>query len=440
MKKLGLYIVFCWLFIQQVSSQESLTIDVFIAEVIANDFGIKIVKNEALIAENENNIGNAGYLPRISLDATQDLTINSARQEFLGNQTNEADNAQNTAFQFGALLDWTIFDGFKMFATDKKLDLLEENAKLRHRAEIEIKVYQAALLFYSYILQQEMQEIYQESISLSKARYDYIERRIENGAASKIEYLQAQMDLTADSAAFLNNEKELSIIKAELNQMMAREADLPLSIEGALPKETEILNVESFKEKALAHNSNLLLAKAEIAIAAQERKEVISRFYPSVGVYAGYNFNQAENEVGFLLRNRTYGPSFGITLRWDIVDQLSRFQDLKNVKISQENANYIEKQQQLIISKELAQAFSNLKWARKNMDFELRNQVARDEITKITEVALQQGSITPLELREIQFSAVEARGRMLQAQLDYVVAKLNLILTTGDFGNGKLSF
>lgn len=438
MKTILIHIVFISLCFQSVLGQEELTIETFIAEVVANDFGIKIIRNESVIAENENNIGNAGYLPKVNLLATQDLTINSARQEFLGNQINEADNAQNTAFQFGALLDWTIFDGFKMFATDKKLDLLEQEAKLHYRAEVEIKVFQSALLFYTYLLHEEMQAIYQQSIELSQARLDYIQRRIDNGAASKLELLQSKMDLTADSAVFMTNQNEMDLIKAEINQMMARSADSPLTISGNLPDQSDHDDTEIAKKQAMENNVNLMIAKSNIAVLAQERKEVTSRFYPAIGLYAGYNFNKAENEVGFLLRNRTYGPSFGVSLRWDIIDQLSRFQDLKNVKIRQENAGFIEKQENLIIDRELTQAFSNLNWAKKNMEFELRNQINRDEITQITERALQAGSITPLELREIQFSAVEARGRLLQAQLDYITAKLNLMLTTGSFGDGEL--
>lgn len=420
--------------------QATYTIESFIAEVLDKDFSIKMVKNESIIAKNENNIGAAGYLPKLSIDASQDLTINSARQEFLGNQTNDADNAQNTAFHAGAFLDWTIFDGFKMFATDKKLDLLEQMAQQNYRAEIEVKVYQAALLFYTFLLHQEMEQIYQEAIELSLMRMDYIQKRIDNGAASKLELLQVQLDLSADSAVLMANQNEIELIKAEMNQLLARDASGELVINGELPRSTDAINQEEIRDKAKANNIQLLLAKSNLAILAQERKEVNSRFYPTVGLYGGYNFNQAENEVGFLLRNRTYGPSFGIVVRWDIIDQLSRYQDLKNVKIRSENAEFMKKQEELIIDRELTQAFSNLKWAKQNMDFELRNQVKFDEIVSITEKALRAGSLTPLELREIQFSAVEARGRLLQAQLDYVTAKLNIMLTTGSFSETQLTW
>jgi outer membrane protein TolC len=438
MRGLSIYMILSLLCITKVWGQDSLTIERFISIVIEQDYGIKMIKNESVVAANENNISNAGYLPRMSLDAVQDLTINSARQEFIGNQVNEADNAQNTSFQFGVLLDWTLFDGFKMFATDKKLDLLESAGKLKYRAEVEIKVYQASLLFYSYLLQSEMQSIYEESIQLSKTRLDYIKERLENGAASKVDLLQAQMDLTADSSIFMNNSKEIALIKAEINQMLTRNANAPLIIKGELPKETERYDFVKMMNKAMESNSQLLLAKADIAIKEQERKEVISRFYPKVGIYAGYNFNQAENEVGFLLRNRTFGPSFGIRVQWNIIDQLSRFNDLKNVKLMQENASYVKEQQQLIINKELTQALSNLEWAIKNMRFELRSKKLRQEVIAITESALKAGSITPLAFREIQFSAKEANARYLQAQLDYVVAKLNIMLTTGAFKDTQI--
>lgn len=421
--------------IANLHAQKSYDLKSYVNKVIESDYGVKIISNEAVIASNKNNIGNAGYLPRISSDLRRDITINTARQEFLGNQINEAENAQNTAFDMGVLLEWTIFDGFKMFATDKKLDHLEQYAKLNLQAEMEMKAYQAAIAFYTHILLTEMRSIYEDAIELSNARYQYLERRSDAGAASRTALLQAKLDLTADSAAFLNNEREIQNIQNELNLLIASEKPVRILTDGNLPETGKTFSMDQLLKKARNQNSNLLLAKSNIAIRAQEEKEAKSRFYPQLGVYASYNFNTSQNEVGFLRSNRVFGPSVGITLRWDILDQLSRFQELKNTKIDQHNAALIKQQEELIIRTELQEAFTNYEWAKKNMQFESRNQITAKEITEITKQAFEAGSITALELREIQFGIIDAKSRFLAAQMEYITAELNMGLTTGDFQN-----
>lgn len=415
--------------------QEKYTLEDFIGEVLANDFGINIMKKEYQIAQNENNIGAAGYLPRISIDAQQDLTINTARLEFLSGDVNEAQNARNTGFNTGAFLEWTFFDGFKMFATDKKLDYLEETAQLNLRAEMEMKVYEASIAFYTLLLLQEMKEVYEQSIELSKNRYDYIERRLNNGAATKIELIQAQLDLTADSASYLSNLREIEEVSSSMNTLLTRSPDSPIQAEGSLPKPDDQLSWEALKEKANTQNTSILLAKSNIAIRDKEQKEVKSRYYPQLGFYAAYNFARSENEIGFLRTNRAYGPSVGLTLRWDILDQLSRYSGMKNAKLQIETSELQEKQEKIFIESELRRAYVNYNWSEKNINFELRNQLAIEEIVKATEQAFETGAISPLELREVQFGIVEARSRLLATQLDYITAKLNIALTVGDFGN-----
>lgn len=428
-------IIFAVVFISSfLMGQETYTISSYVQEVLEKDFQVAFMKNEVEIAANENNIGAAGYLPRISLDATRDISIiSSARQEFLGGQVNEIDDAQNRSFDAGALLEWTIFDGFKMFATDKKLNYLEETAQLNLRAEVEMKAYEASVAFYTYLLLQQQRNIYQKAIDLSKARLKYTENKRDNGAATRLELEQAKMDLTADSAIFMNNEYALKKIVNQLNTLIAKPADAHIEIEGNLPEHIERKSWENFQETAEANNTSLLLAKSNLAVRNYEKKEVLSRFYPQLGVYANYNFQTAQNEVGFLLNNRVAGPGFGVTLRWDILDQLSRVQELKNARIREANAELLQEQEELFINAELKDAFEQFNWAEKNVSFELRNRVAAEDIAGIAQRSFEAGTLTPIELREIQFGIVEAENRLLAAQLEYVTARLNLSLITGEW-------
>lgn len=429
MKYLFIALLFCCC---NINAQEAYTLEAFINEMLQKDFGIQIKKNEIEIAKNNNNPGNAGYLPTISVNASESVSINNMRQKYFNGQGNSANGANNVSGNAGIALNWTFFDGFKMFATDKKLDLLEETASLNLTAEMEMKIYQATVLFYSIIQQKQLNDIYQQAIELSKARYDLIVLKKNNGAASEIQMIQARLDLTADSSVFLTGLKNLENLKVNFNLFLAKDPSVPVAVNGEITNEN-VISWEDAYTSAKEQNTSLLLAKSNIAIREKEKKESQSFFYPQLSLFGQYNFTHSKNEAGFMLSNMTYGPTFGISFKWNILDKLTRFTNLKNSKIQIENATLTQEQQVLTIQTELRKAFNEYEWAMRNLAMEQRNIDETKLTFEIAEKTYKAGGITNLELREIQFSIVQAKSRYIMAQLTAKTAALNLSLITGDF-------
>lgn len=414
-------------------SQEKWTLDQVIGEVLKNDFGIQISEIDSAIAANNNNPGTAGYLPTINAFADQNFTISSARQEFLSGQVNEAENAQNRSFDMGVELNWTFFDGFKMFATDKKLNKLEEYSQMSLRAQMEMKIYEASVAFYTLYTLQEMESIYSDAIELSQSRIDYVQKQINNGAASKVQLSQARLDLIADSSAFLDNKRAIAEVATTLNTLLARKQNSVPELTGDINELEDVLSWEELIKNAKEQNTTLLQSKSMIAISELEQKEAKSRFYPQLSFYSAYNFGSSVNEVGFLSSNRSFGPSFGITAQWSILDQLSRVTQVRNAKLNKESAEIMAQQEELLLEKSLYEAYNIYQFAEEKINFERRNAEQTEEIAQITEKAYETGTVTPFELREIQYGIVEARGRLLQAQLEFMTTQLNISLLIGDF-------
>lgn len=63
----------------------------------------------------------------------------------------------------------------------------------------------------------------------------------------------------------------------------------------------------------------------------------------------------------------------------------------------------------------------------------MRNQLNTENIVNISERAFEAGTLTPLELRELQFGILAAESRLLLAQIELITAKLIIALTSGDF-------
>lgn len=413
-------------------SQTTYTLETFIAEMLRKDFGIVLLKNEVRIAGNNNNPGAAGYLPTVNVIADENWSNNNTRQEFFSGQINQAANAKNSSTNAAIRLNWTFFDGFRMFATDKKLDVLEEISTLNLTAEMEMKIYQASVMFYTLVQQQKLNEVYQQALELSKARYDLVKTKLDLGAGTELQMIQARLDLTADSSSFLNNQKEIQNLKADMNRFLAKDPHADFSVQGELTP-VQAISYESSLVSAKEQSTNLLIAKANIAMRDLERKEFRSFYYPQIGLYGQYAFASSQNQIGILNSNRAYGTGVGFTLQWSILDRLATYTALKNNKIQSENAEIYVAQETLTIQTELRKTYNELEWAQRNLRLEQQNIVESELTFKIAQNAFEQGSITNLELREVQFSIVQAQSRYLQAQLALKTAEMNVSLTTGDF-------
>lgn len=414
-------------------AQEKLGLEQVVNRVLSQNFGIQIAKLDTEIAKNENNAGAAGYLPTLDVQATQDLALSTARQEFISGDINEATNASNRAFSAGAMLNWTFFDGFKMFATDKKLDELERFSELSLRASMEMKIYEAVVNYYTLLSLQEMEEVYTGAIELSKMRKDYTQSRFNSGAANRIQLMQAELDLTADSAAYIANQQSQAQVKAALTKVLQLSVTEDIIVEGDLSAREEKQEWTAIANQFMEQNTTIMQAKSNIAISELSTKEAKSRFYPQLSFYAAYDYGNSVNEVGFLASNRSYGPSIGITAKWSILNHLSRATELKNSRLYEERSQLAYQNDSINALADLRNYYEVMQFAEEKLIFEQRNISQTESIIEISETALKAGSITTLELREIQYSAIQAQGRLLQSQIEYQTARLNISLLSGGF-------
>jgi outer membrane protein TolC len=120
------------------SGQEILTLQDAFRIGLENNYSIIIRKNDARIAENNNSLGNAGFLPELNLSATQNNTITNTVQETFVSGEKEISGANNRSFNagynynqlnsetgylkynqsndpsFGLSLTYPLFDGFNI--------------------------------------------------------------------------------------------------------------------------------------------------------------------------------------------------------------------------------------------------------------------------------------------------------------------------------------
>lgn len=105
--------------------QELLTIQEAVTIAMENNFDIKIASNSVAISEKNNSLANAGILPSINGTMTNNNTVVDIVQTQANGDERKLDGARNSNLSYGISLNWTIFDGLRMFARHDQLKELE---------------------------------------------------------------------------------------------------------------------------------------------------------------------------------------------------------------------------------------------------------------------------------------------------------------------------
>ena len=119
-----------------VQAQELLLLEDAVKIALENNYDIKIAENNSKIDATNNNLANAGMLPSLNANFTNNNSQIDTKQTQADGSERELDNAKNMNLSYGIGLDWTIFDGLSMFARKEQLNVLEQQGKAELQAAI----------------------------------------------------------------------------------------------------------------------------------------------------------------------------------------------------------------------------------------------------------------------------------------------------------------
>ncbi len=411
---------------------DTLRLDAAVQRALKNNQQAQIARREADIAENNVSLGNAGFLPTLTGQAGYNETRSSSDQTFLDGSTQNTDGAKTTQSNAGVDMRWTVFDGLRPFATYDRLGAQRDRQAAATEEEIETLAADVIASYYDVARQQQQLEVLREAVSISRERLRIVELRQELGSASDLEARQAQVDLNADSTEALRQEVELTNAKRRLNRLLGRsgEASARYAVAGSINVDTS-LGYGPLQQTALQESPALAQARKALQAAQAESREVRADFFPTIDLTAGYGYSQLDAESGFLQESTTTEFSYGVSLTFDLFDGLNRWRRTQNAEIRATNARLAVEDVRSRLTTELTSAFERYQNRLRLVDLERQNLSA---VQANVDVALEQfevGTITSVELREVQEQFIQAESRLLTAQFEAKQAEVELLRLSG---------
>jgi len=410
--------------------QELLTPEEAIKIALQNNYSISIARNESEIAANNSDIGNAGFLPNLEATGSYSKSINNTKQEFFSGEQIERDGAKSSTLTAGISLNWTIFDGLRMFASLDRLKALNKTGELNFKFEVENNITDITTTYYNIVRLKEVLEVIQTNILISEERVKIAEDKLEVGSGSRFDLRQAQVNLNEDKSSFLREQLNLSQAKILLNSLLGIKTNNNFNVIDTITLKNNLV-LEDLFFAAEEKNSSLKIAEESRTISELDISLARSEIFPRVSLNAGYNFTESESEAGLLQINRNYGFNYEITASLNIFNGLNTRRSIENAQINLKNAELAYKEVKQLVESELYNSFDIYENSKKIVELEKQNLIAAEENLDIALERLRLGNITPLEFRETQINLFNAKSRLVTAQFEAKSAETELLRLSG---------
>ena len=215
------YIVLLVVFVGKVQAQDTLSIGEVVQKVLKNNHGLDLAKNNTLKSKNKTTAGNAGMLPKVDLSGGGNVSQTTADLTFAGDiPPIVGADGESLSYNGGLNVSYNLFDGLGSIYTLKSLKTGADLMSMQERLSIESTIYQVYTVYYQAVNMQEQLAIAENSLSLSRERYDRMKLKFDYGNVNSIDLLNAEVDLNNDSTGYLNAKYALRSLKRNLNLLM----------------------------------------------------------------------------------------------------------------------------------------------------------------------------------------------------------------------------
>ena len=411
--------------------QENLSLEEAVKTALQNNYSINIARNEKEISNNNLSLGNAGFLPSLDAEGSYQKSINNTTQEYLTGQKINSSNAKSNSLSGDITLNWTIFNGFEMFASLNQLKELKKQGETNFKIVVENTLSNIITTYFDIVRQKQVLAVLERSINISEERVRIAQDKKQLGSGSKFDLLQAQVDLNEDRSSFLNEELTLSQDKVLLNRLLGRNVNYGFSINDSVISINQNLSLEELTSEAGNKNSSLILAKQNKNLADINLQLARTNWYPEISLFAGYDYLHSESEAGFVKSNTNKSVNYGINASLNIFNGLNTNRNIENAEVSIKNSELSYEETKKIVDADLQNAFNAYKSSLTLVNLETENLKAAEENSNIAVERLRLGSIAPLDFRETQRKLIDAKSRLVGAQFEAKKAETELLLLSG---------
>ena len=417
-------------------AQDVLTTDEAVKLALDYNYGIKIATNTVEIADNNQGVLNTGYLPTLTGLAGGTIDLQDSEGQRTEGDPVIANGIETRRYNASLNLNYTLFDGLGRLYNYRRLKEEFQLSELEARETIETTIIQLYSIYYTIAQLSENTDALEQTIAISKNRLTRSGYQFDYGQATKLEVLNAEVDINNDSINIINIRQELKNTKRDLNVVMGNSYAEDFNVNTDVSFLLQ-LSKEELLTKTKANNVLILQTERNINISQFDIKTNRAQFLPTVGLVGSYGWNETttDNPLAFTIQSTASGVSGGLNLTWNLFDGGSTLTRVRNAKINLESQK-LQKEQLLI---DVERNFNNAwdDYQNKLVVFQVQEdniKTAQNNFDR-TEEKFKIGQVNSIEFRQAQLNLLNAELSRNQAKYTAKLSELEVLQISGELLN-----
>jgi len=323
----------------------------------------------------------------------------------------------------------SIYQGGKLMAAVRAAKVTKQQALAQYQATLTDTLLSVRLAYYDILLAAEQITVNETSVNLLQKELDDQQRRFDAGTVPNFNVLRAKVSLANARPPLIQAQNNYRIAKNNLANLLGYNLprdiweNIPLKLTDTLDAMPYQINLPDALQQALNNRPELVALRKTEELQRLNITDASSGYKPSLSVFAGYNWFNAQFTPPVTLDHDINGWNAGAQVSWDIFDGM-----LTHGKVIQAKALYTKSitavdEEMRDIELEVRTAYSDFLEAQEVLESQKTVQDEAEESLREANSRAEAGTGTQLDVLDAENSLTQARSTQVQALHDYDAAR-----------------
>lgn len=322
-----------------------------------------------------------------------------------------------------------IYMGGRLIAAFRAADATEKQALANYQTSVADTLLNVRLAYYDVLLAAQEITVHEASVKLLEKELDDQQHRLNAGTVPKFNVLRADVAVANERPNLIQARNNYRIAKNNLSNLLGYNLpheiweNIPLDLTDDFDANPYPINLPDAIQQALNRRTELLALRKDVELQQLNIINAKSGYKPTVSVFAGYDWHNAQYTPPVTLDHEFDGWNAGAQLSWDIFDGALTFGKVKQAKAQFDKSKTVLDDQARQIELQVRTAYSDFIQARETLDSQITVQEEADEALREARQRAEAGTGTQLDVLDAETSLTQARTTQIQALHDYATAR-----------------
>jgi len=307
-------------------------------------------------------------------------------------------------------MNFTLFNAASKYFEMKNAHFLRNERRSRLDGAELLLVDQVRGAYFAALREQQLLQAASNRAESLRDQLRLAEAKFSVGSVTKLDVLQAQVDLKDQELVILERENALKNAKMGLNRLMGGDLEREFELVDEFSIQKIELDLEKLLEEAVENHPDVLSLRFQIK--RQRNNLWMGRLSYLPSISTSLRFDRSEDGLEFF-PNLNKGRGHGYSVSWNIWDSFTRFRQNRNIEVQLNNLQYDLAAERLDIEREVREYHRDLlRLHERNLALGESKEL-REQSLDLEQERYRLGAASILELRQAQVD-------FAQAEIDYI--------------------